>query len=184
MFKRREYKPEKRHKTMKLLAQDLIGERLAKIRYFDGANDQGIPFFSIDTQDQMHELMQGVDLVTASDASFSFRWEGFGPWCNYELQFQAGSTADTLVADHPVTDVSKLPQWLMRVNHTIKAVIFTSPIGPNKSLCDCRIDFEEAPSVWICARCVNNDCKDNGDDTIIVFDRNEAQRIGIQVDAR
>lgn len=184
MFKRRKYKPEKRHKSLKLLAKDLIGQRLIRIRYFDGTNDQGVPYFSIEPRDEMHELMQGIDLITASGASFSFRWEGFGPWCNYELQFQAGSTADTLVADHPVTDVSELPQWSTRLNHTIKAAVFSSPIGSNRSLCDCRIDFDRAPPIWICARHVASGCKENGDDTIVVFDPHEALRIGIRVNAK
>ena len=183
MMKRRQHKNDSRIKTLQKQAQELIGQTLAAVWYFDGTNDQGVPYFSIDSRDEIHELMQGADLVTSTGLTFSFRWEAFGKARNYELSFLIGSTADTLATDHPRFNISDSAHWNNRIGKKITTVVFSSPVGSNSSLCDCRIEFDGAPPAWICARCGSCEFKENGDDTIVVFTEQEARRLGIKTDA-
>jgi len=164
-------------------ARELIGETLERVIYFDGVTDAGVPYYHdlLEPTPGRHELMQGIDLVTGSGQAFSFYWKAFR---DFELAVIQGSMRQRLPNFDAVFDVSHETPWNDRISHAISDVVFSAAASDEFGyICDCRLEFTGADPIWICARQDTLDCMEHGDATIVVFDRDEAIRIGVRVDA-
>jgi len=169
----------RRYDTLNERASTLIGKRLTEVAYHDGVDDLGIAFYTIDPfSPHRHELMQGVDLIVHDNSIVGFYWEW---WRNdYELGINTSGVHSVLKSNLPVFDPSQDVHWNGRIGKTITDVTIT--LHQYNFLCDCRISFDDANPVWICARNAE-ECTLNGDDIILVFTEQEAKRIGIDVNA-
>lgn len=163
--------------------RDLIGQTLGRVVYFDGVTDAGEPYYQelLEPTPGRHELMQGIDLITGSGQAFSFYWKAFR---DFELAVSHGSMRQRLPKLDAVIDVSHETPWNDRISHAICDVVFSAAASDEFGyICDCRLEFADADPIWICARQDTLDCMEHGDAAIVVFDRDEALRIGIRVDA-
>lgn len=159
------------------LAAKLVDKKLVDVWYHDCTQEDGTPFYQDSQSTLRHELMQGIDLTVSDGTTHGFYWEWFE---EYELEIiEEGLKSLNLNKGLSITNTSTETQWAQRIGNIIKMLTFTTDKWG--CLIDCRIDFDGADPVWICARQANNDCMSNGDDTIVIFDEHEAKRVGIKV---
>lgn len=176
VFKR---KPNPRIKELEECASVLIGKQLAEVWYHDGRNeDDGLAYFLEDVHPNRHELMHGVDLITAEGHKIGFHWKWFVE--EYELEVTTKGVGSILKTDLAPFNQSDEEHWAQRINKTITNLTFTTDNYDN--VCDCRVAFDDADPVWICARFAGDGCLSNGHDTVVVFTEQEARQLGIKVD--
>jgi hypothetical protein len=161
----------------------LQGKILSQVFYHDSVDDDGIPIFEYDKNPDRDELMFGVDLVTDDGTCVGLTWAWIGQHGDYGLFAQPGGCVKMNTGGWPLVEQTKSPQWTPLIGQTICKFSISKAAGLHGKgpYCDCRIDFENGSCVWICARCVNLDLEDPGDDCIVVFSESEAKRIGIRL---
>jgi len=176
------------------IASTLRGQRLQAIWYYDATcEENGETFFEADIPERqkfidIHHLMFGIDIVTDQRRALAFRWDTYRKPGEYELDLIAGSLEANLpkAGGWKRLAQSSHPCWVPLVGQTIRNFVFTRDVQDDHRhgfICDCRIDFEDAQPVWICARSSGNGFQDTGDDIIAIFDRETAVNLGVRVDA-
>ena len=178
--------PNSRANELTEMTSLLIGKKLAEVWYHDGIDEDGTAYFLEDVSPSRHELMQGVDLVTNDGITIGFFWD----WNSKKGEFQLSTIRESVgikLKDGRVRfNQSEESHWSSHIGNTITNLTFSAGLDDNyriKIICDCRIDFDDADPIWICARQATDGCISNGDDTIVVFTEQEARRIGIKVNA-
>ncbi len=161
----------------------LQGKALSQVIYHDGQDDDGKPYFEYDSSSDRHELMWGVDLVVADGTCVGLTWDMNGRLGEYGLFVQPGGNAKLLVTGTPQIDQTENPHWSPFIGKIITkfTVSKLANLLGKDPYCDCRIDFEDGSCLWICARSGSQECKENGDDCIVVFTESEAIRLGIRL---
>jgi len=161
----------------------LQGKSLSEIYYFDGLDDYSKPYFEYDASPERHELMWGVDLVANDGTCVGLTWDMNGRLGEYGLFVQPGGLAEMHGKGTPRIEQTFSPQWAKIIGKPIEGFAISKPTKLSGKIpyCDCRIDFKDGPSVWICTRCSGTGLQDCGDDCVVVFTDREARRIGIKI---
>lgn len=174
----------RRYDILNETIKNLIDSEIVQVLYYDGQHEDETPYYKypLEMVCGRHELMQGIDLLTNLGEVYSFYWHAIR---DYQIAVSRGSILERLPNFDAIFDVSKEPPWIDRINQRISNAVFSENSGDDFGyICDCRIEFVNAKPIWICARQDTLDCTEHGDATIVVFDRDEAKRIGIKIDAQ
>ena len=161
----------------------LVEKRFSSVYYYDICDD-GVASFQCDNFDHRDELAWGIDLV-CEETSVGFTWVWHNKIHEYGIGVFPGGIHQALTHGANRIDQSSSPRWQPYLSHTIERLVFSKGTRAHESdpVCDCRIEFTNAPPIWICARQANSGCDANGDDCVIVFTEHEAALLGIDTKA-
>lgn len=161
----------------------LLGQRIEKVIYTDLTDEDGTPLFRFEPTDGRHSLCYGLVFVTSDQIRVGFTWDWDGD--DYRLCVERSDGGIRLRSAQRF-EASADPEWEKRKGQVITAVTFsvdTSIPDASEMVCDCRLDFEGAPPVWITARDEEMNNWANMDNILVFFDRDQARQAGVRVDA-
>lgn len=167
-------------------AASLLAKTITAVLYYDILDDNGTSLFRLDECEDRHELAWGIDLVLDEKECFGFTWDWFPQEHEYGLTiYPGGLEGRALKKGATRTQESETAPWPNLLHQTIRTIALSRGPGDHGDvpICDCRIDFDGSPSIWICSRQANSGCDANGDDCIVIFSENEAVRLGVRIDA-
>ena len=167
------------------MLQQLVGESIRGVVYHDCHEDNLIPIVAgilKDNPKRSHDMIcHGIDLVLNSGRTFSFFWEQFGS--EFELDVLPESVFPAILKNSSCRyeiDGAHDPEWCTRIGRTIRSIRLSA--DQHGTPCVCEIGFENGPSVWICT--IRESVPfESSDDVVVLFDPEEAKRIGISIDA-
>ncbi len=176
-------RPDDWHEGYRFALAELTGRTIESVIYTDTTVDDGTPLFRFEPAEGRHSLCFGLALVTSDQVQIGITWDWDGD--DYRLCVER-SEGELRLHSASRFEVSTDPEWKQRIGLVIRSVTFSVdvriPEEPDK-ICDCRIDFDGAPAIWISARDEDHLDWPNMDNIVVFFEREQASRAGVLVDA-
>jgi hypothetical protein len=159
-------------------ARRICGERIARVRYFEIAYEDGKPRWRREFGDV---LDFGLDLETSNGRAFQVTWDS--RFFAYGLSLQEGHLEEHLSAA-AVWDVTEESRWSQVVNQTVRDVaVYWSEVESDGSVTcypqDMALIFESGAKVFLSASQYVEDTDElfgMSDEVAVIFDEETAER--------